>query len=81
MADELKKACESFLGGTLTIDNCFKLFELAYLYDAPLLKKEVLLFFSKNLKRIIERKDFEDLPKWSYVHIKRLQWDQNKIIS
>jgi len=79
MIDELKAVCDGFLGSTLTLDNCIKLFEVTEIYDAPLLKKEALLFFKRNLKKITERKDFEDLPKSSYIQIKRIQWESQEI--
>jgi len=76
MIYELKIVCERYLAGLLTLDNCFKIFEVAYLYGATFLKEEILGFFKVHLSEITERKDLEDLPKWSYIHIKIMQWNE-----
>ncbi len=79
MLDEVKEPCEDFLGSILTLDNCFKIFEIAYLYEIVSLKQKALILFQFNLEQILKRKDFEDLPKWSYLHIKRMQWEMKEI--
>ena len=77
---DLKAACESCLQKVLTLDNCVKIFEAAYLYDALSLKKWTLFFFQINIKKIMERKDFEDLPKMSYLHILKIQWNEKVVL-
>jgi len=76
MISDLKAACESCLQKVLTLDNCIKFFETACLYDAASLKKWTLFFFQMNIKKIMERKDFEDLPRMSYLNLMRIHWNQ-----
>ncbi len=78
LIEDMKMHCEKYLGEILTLNNCFKIFEMANFYDAVFLKKKALIFFRKNLKEIIERKDLEDLPKWSFISIKRMQWSEDE---
>ena len=80
MIDELKAACESYLGKNITLDNCFKLFEVAEQYDAPLLQNDILFFFKKNPKEISKRKEFEDHTKLIYLEMKKIQWKSEEII-
>jgi len=77
MISDLKAACESCLQKLLTLDNCIKMFETAYFYDAVSLKKWTLFFFQMNLKNLMGREDFEDLPKMSYLHILKINWNQS----
>ena len=77
--DELKKACENFLASIVTLENFFRIFELADLYETEALKLMCLDFFRSNIEKILERKDFEELPKMSYIHLKRMQWEMNEI--
>ncbi len=63
LIDELKEVCENFLKRTLTVENFFKIFEAACVYEADSLKIRTLLFFKASLKEITHRKEFEDLPK------------------
>ncbi len=79
MIDELKEECGNYLKDILTLDNCFKIFEVAYLYDVAFLKQKILLLFRENLEEITKRKDFENIPKLSYIEIKRMQLDEQKI--
>ncbi len=73
MLDELKETCENYLGSNLTIDNCFKVFELAN-RESGFLRHNVMVFFRLNLQKILERKDLDDLPKSSCIFIKRMEW-------
>jgi len=80
LIDDLKAACESCLQKLLTLDNCFKIFETAYFYDAMSLKKWTLFFFQMNLKKIMEQKDFESLPKMTYLHVLRIYWNEKTVL-
>lgn len=80
LINKMKVACENFLQNVLSLENCFKMFETAYLYDAALLKKWTLFFFQINLHKIMERKDFEEIPKMIYLHIHRIKWSQKVIL-
>ena len=78
--DKLKKDCERYLIKSLGLDNCSKIFEAAYFYEDPSLMKKTLTFFQANLKRILQRKDFEDLPRLTYIYIKKIQWNEKIIL-
>jgi len=75
MIDEVKEACEDYLKEVLTVDNCSRIFEMACLHGAESLKNKTLGFFKANLRWITQRNDFEDLPKMSYVCLKKMQWE------
>ncbi len=80
MIEELRVSCEKYLLNVLSLKNCFKIFETACFHEADLLKKKALQFFRDHLKEITERKDFEDLPKETYIYIKRIQWNEKIIL-
>ncbi len=79
MINDLKVHCENHLASVLTLENCIKIFETACIHEADSLKKKTLRFFQANIKEIAQRKDLEDLPKETYLCIKRCQWN-DKII-
>jgi len=80
MIDELKVSCENYLTSILSLKNCFKIFETACFYEADSLKKRALQLFRDHLKEITESKDFEDLPKETYVYMKRIQWNDKIVL-
>jgi len=80
MIGEVKEACEDYLKKIITVDNCSRVFEIACLHDAEALKNKALVFFKTNLRRISQRRDFEDLPKMSYVCLKRMLWEQEDLM-
>jgi len=77
---EMKLACENFLQNVLSLDNCFRIFETAYLYDAALLKKWTLFFFQININKIMERKDSGNIPKISYIQIYKTKWNEKVVL-
>ncbi len=79
LIDELKMSCENYLASILTVNNCLKIFETAGFYEATSLKKRVLQFLASHLKEITESKDFENLPKLTYIFFKRIQWNEKLI--
>ena len=79
LIDELKMSCENYLASILTVNNCLRIFETAGFYEATSLKKKVVLFLVSHLKEITEGKDFENLPKETYVFLKRIQWNEKLI--
>jgi len=80
MIDELKVSCENYLTSILSLKNCFKIFETACLHEVDSLKKKTLQFFRDHLKEITESKVFEDLPKETYIYIKRIQWNDKIVL-
>ena len=77
MIHDLNFDFEKYFEDILAPNNCFEIFERAYLYEMLSLKKKVLILFNVHLEEISERKDFEGLPKWSYIHLKRIQWQKH----
>ncbi len=76
----MKLACEEFLQCVLSLDNCVKIFEMADLYDAVILKKWTLLFFKNHIDKIMERRDFENVPKMIYILLYKIKWDEKVVI-
>jgi len=77
---EVREACEDYLRDNITVDNCSRVFEMACLYDVVSLKDTALVFFKENLETITKRKGFDDLPKTSYVCLKKMLWEQQDLM-
>jgi len=78
--DDLRTFCENYLQMILNLENCVKTFETACAYELTSLKTWILSFFQKNLKKLIERKDFEEIPKTSYIQLLKMYWEENEIL-
>ena len=79
MIEEVRPPFEIYLGSILTLENCFRIFEIADLYEIMSLKIKALDFFRCNLEKILGRKDLEDIPKLSYLEIKKIEWNRKEI--
>jgi len=80
LLDDLKTFCENYLQLNTTVENCIKTFETACNYELPTLKKWMLSFFQKNVRKLVERKDFEETPKASYLVLLKMHWEENEIL-
>jgi len=80
MIDDLKEACANCLPKVLRYESCIKIFEAACLYGLEPLKKQTLSFFQMNIDRLVERKDFGDLPRASYLHLLKIYWNKNPLL-
>jgi len=79
LLNDLTKFCEQYLMKILTVDNCAKIFEVVYFSGAEVLKVQTEAFIRGNLKEIMKRKDFEDFPKISYLHILEIYWNTKPV--
>jgi len=79
MIDGLKESCENFLVFWIKLNNWIKMYETACFYEADSLKGKILLFLEAHIKEITARKDFEDLPKSTYILLRRIQFNDKMI--
>ena len=77
--EELRVSCEKYISRNLRWDNCFKIYEIACFYEADSLKKKALFFLEAHIGEITASKAFEDLPKSTYILLKRMQWNDKMI--
>jgi len=78
--DDLRTFCENYLQKVLTLENCVRIFETACSYELTSLKELILSLFQKNLKKIMERTDFDEIPKISSIQVLKMYWEENSIL-
>ncbi len=72
---DLRRLCEKYISKNLRWDNSFKIYETACFYESDALIYSTLIFFQRNIQALVQREGFEDLPKSTYLLLKRIQWN------
>ena len=65
--DHLKSVCERHLTYSLQVDNAARIIQLAYMHNAPQLKKNALRFISKHAAEVRATEEWEEVKQGNEV--------------